>query len=453
MIGPKLRWLVLLVATAVVGPSLTNAGVAESSSPLIRIESRPMGSGPVLTGLDVLERENFARLAGKRVALLTHHAAIDRNGRHILDLMFHHPNVNLVTLFSPEHGLYGTVDTQTPDTLDTHTGLMVHSLYSERAGGQTKPFHPRQEDLKGLDVVVVDLQDIGARFYTYPAFMAYMMEECAKAGVEVIVLDRPNPIGGLYVDGPLADDDVVGDLTSYFKEPVAYGMTLGELARMFNEENKLGCKLTVVKMENWTRDMYFDQTGLRWVDPSPAIRDLDAALVYPGICILEPAISMGRGTTEPFHLFGAPFIDDPDEMVRVLNAAGMEGVRFERADYTPVNTRHIAAGQLCHGARMIVTDRRKFRPVPLGLYIMDYLQGKYGLDIVTGKDGKRALVFDVMRLRRFSGALVCARIHDHKSISKTLTLVTDDVARFLPIRARYLMYPESKTDGVPSSRN
>ena len=424
--------------------------------PLIAVKSRRLGSGPTLAGLDVLKREGFARLKGKQTALLTNHSAIDREGNHVLDLLMAAPDVKLVKLFSPEHGLYGNVDTHTGDTRDTATGLMVHSLYSTKPANPKKPQSPNPKDLEGLDVVVVDMQDIGARYYTYPAYMAYMMEECAPLGVEVMVLDRPNPIGGTYVDGPLTDDDMLGKATAYFKMPIAHGMTMGELAKMFNAENHIGCKLTVVPCENLTRDMYFDQTGLLWVDPSPSIQDLDAALVYPGVAIPESIVSMGRGTSEPFHVFGAPYIENPAEMVEQITSGGLAGVRLEVADFTPTGTLsrgHVGEGLLCRGARMTITDRKAFRPMELGVRMMAYLNDKYGSVMVAEREWSRTAKrsvptgrivprFDAIRFRGAGGAILSARLREGKPVRSTMEFIDSQVAAFMPVRAKYLIYPD-----------
>lgn len=408
---------------------------------LFPVVSKTQGEGPTLSGLDVLKRENFARLKGRRIAMLVNHSAIDREGRHILDLTRGNPNVQIVKLFSPEHGLYGDVDTKTPDFVDTRTQLMVHSLYRSTTDTTVKPHHPRPQDLDGLDLVLVDMQDIGARFYTYCGYMAFMMEECAKKNVEVMVLDRPNPIGGLYVDGPLPDEDQVGGVTCYFPMPVAHGMTMGELARMFNEENKIGCRLTVVQMEKWARSMFWDETGLRWVNPSPNIQDLDAAIAYPGIGMTERLVSMGRGTTEPFHIFGTPWIQDNNRMCDELNAAGMAGVRLEPVEFTPTGTLargHIGENKLCRGARIVITDRKAFRPLELGLRVMDWLHRNHGKPA-----GGAPPAYDVAILRTSASAITVLRIREGRKISETLEFVKQQVRRFEQTRKKYLLYPDT----------
>jgi uncharacterized protein YbbC (DUF1343 family) len=429
-----------------------------AKEPLIKVDSHPMGDGPVLTGLDVMKREQFSSLKGKTVALLTNHSAIDRDGNHVLDLMMNQPNVNIVKLFSPEHGLYGNVDTKTPDVKDPATGLMVHSLYSTKPDNPKKPHHPRAATLEGVDAVIVDLQDIGARYYTYCSYMGYMMEVCAKLGIEVIVLDRPNPVGGVYVDGPIMDEDLEGMVTGYFRMPIAHGMTMGELARMFNTEKKIDCKLTVVPCEGWKRDMFFDETGLRWVNPSPNIQDLDAALVYTGIAIPESIVSMGRGTDEPFHIFGAPYFEDSQKLVDELTTGGLPGIRLEAADFTPTGTLsrdHVGEGRVCHGARMHITDRKTMRPVLLGVRLMDYLQRHHGTEMIDEMKwnaaakkslptGKKVPRIDLMKLRGASSAILCARIREGKSLDDTMKFIDEQVAGFMPMRAKYLLYPSEK---------
>lgn len=419
---------------------------ADRSAPtdtVMQVQSRPIGDGPTLSGLDVLKRDGFRILKGKRIALLTNISAIDREGSHILDLLLQEPEVKLVTLFSPEHGLYGNLDTKVADFQDTATGLMVRSLYSSKRTTGTLPFKPSPEDLKGLDAVVIDMQDIGARYYTYISYMGKMMEELAVAGVEAIVLDRPNPIGGIYVDGPEQDPDLIGGITSYFPMPIAHGMTMGELAKMFNTENRINCKLTVVPLENWTRDMFFDETGLRWVNPSPNIQDLEAALVYPGIAIPEAILSMGRGTGEPFHVFGSPIIENPEELVKTVMASGLKGARLEVADFVPSGTLaryHHGEGRVCKGARIHITNREEFRAFHLGLAVMDYMYSKYGQK--TNASGTP--VWPIWRVRGAAASWVLARIVERKPIAETLKAVDAQVARFMPMRAKYLMYPESQ---------
>jgi uncharacterized protein YbbC (DUF1343 family) len=276
----------------------------------------------VLTGIDVLERDGFKQLQGLRVGLVTNHTGRDREGQQTIDALHKAPGVSLVALFSPEHGIRVS-PMRGVGFQDEQTGLPIHSLYGESR-------RPRPEQLKELGAIVYDIQDIGARFYTYISTLGYVMEEAAKAHVPVFVLDRPNPIGGLDVEGPLADADKLS-FTGYHSIPVRHGMTVGELARLYNQERKLGCDLRVIKMEGWRRGMWFDATNLTWVNPSPNMRSLTEATLYTGIGLLETTnVSVGRGTDTPFELVGAPWIDGPG-LAAYLNGRQIPGARFVSA--------------------------------------------------------------------------------------------------------------------------
>lgn len=324
---------------------------------------------PVLTGLDVLERDGFASLRGKRVGLITNQTGIDREGRRNVDVM-RKAGVNLVALFSPEHGLFGREDHPgIPDDVDPATGLKVYSLYGDAV-------RPTPESLKGLDALVFDIADVGVRFYTYKTTMAYGLEAAAKAGIEYMVLDRPNPIGGVRVEGPTLDAPNVS-FTGYFAgEPVRHGMTLGELARMFDGEGRLAAKLTVVPLEGWRRKDWFDDTGLPWVNPSPNMRSLKAAILYPGLCMLEFARnpSVGRGTDDPFEQVGADWIDGI-RLAKELNARGLPGLRFYPVWFTPTegNFKGVRLG----GVRVEITDRDRVESVRTGIEIAATLQRLY----------------------------------------------------------------------------
>ena len=256
-----------------------------------------------------------------------------------------------------------------PSSRDERTGLPIHSLY-----GATR--RPTAAMLDGLDMIVVDLQDIGARFYTFPATIAYVLEEAARRTIGVLVLDRPNPIDGFDVEGPSQDAAAIG-FNGYLPMPIRHGMTLGELARLFNGEKALGADIAVVSMKNWRRDDWFDDTGLAWANPSPNMRNMAAATVYPGIGALEGTnISVGRGTDTPFEQIGAPWIDGP-ALAAALNAAGQPGVRFYPVTFTPAAGSKLA-GEACHGVFVIVTDRDRLRPVEVGLEIASALSRLYG---------------------------------------------------------------------------
>ncbi|MCH2252925.1 MAG: DUF1343 domain-containing protein [Vicinamibacterales bacterium] len=338
---------------------------------------------PVWTGLDVLREAGFEPLVGARVGLVTNQTGRARDGATTIDLLAAAPGVELVALFSPEHGIRGVMDGPVSSSRDTRTGLPIHSLY-----GDTR--RPTAEMLQGLDTLVVDLQDVGARFYTYATTMAYLLEAAAARGLRVMVLDRPNPIGGVDVEGPILDESSTG-FTGYFPSPVRHGLTLGELARLFNTERGIGAELEVVAMRGWQRETWFDQTGLRWVDPSPNMRNLHQALLYPGIGAIEGSnLSVGRGTDTPFEQIGAPWIDGP-ELARELNTRRLPGVRVYPLRFSPSSSRF--AGELCEGVFFIVTDRDAVRPVRLGLEVAAALYRLYGdqfdLDAVARLLGSR----------------------------------------------------------------
>src|ERR1044072_9104086 len=252
--------------------------------------------------MHVLELDNFKPLAGMRIVLVTNHTGRNREGRQTIDVLNKAPGVKLVALFSPEHGTRGLADDKVSDTVDEKTGLPIYSLY-----GETR--RPRPEQLKHLDALVYDIQDVGARFYTYISTLGYALEEAAKAKLPVYVLDRPNPIGGVDVEGPIADADKL-PVTAYHQLPLPHGMTVGELARLFNQQRKIGYDLRVIRMENWRRGMWLDATGQTWVNPSPNMRSLTEATLYPRVGLLEMTnVWVGRGTDTPFELVGAPWLD------------------------------------------------------------------------------------------------------------------------------------------------
>jgi len=327
-------------------------------------------SAEVLNGIDVLERDGFKQLQGLRVGLITNHTGRDRAGRQTIDVLRGAPGVKLTALFSPEHGIRGQADEKVSDTVDEKTGLPVFSLY-----GETR--RPRPEQLKNLDALVYDIQDVGARFYTYISTLGYALEEAAKARIPVFVLDRPNPIGGMDVEGPVADADKLS-FTAYHTIPVRHGMTVGELALLYNEQRKLGCDLRVVKMENWRRAMWFDATGQVWVNPSPNMRSLTEATLYTGVGLLETTnLSVGRGTDTPFELVGAPWLDG-QKLAAYLNGRALAGVRFVPARFTPRAS--VFKDQECGGVNIVVTDRALFRPVRAGLEMAVALRRLYPQD-------------------------------------------------------------------------
>jgi uncharacterized protein YbbC (DUF1343 family)/CubicO group peptidase (beta-lactamase class C family) len=325
------------------------------------------GSTKVLTGIDVLERDNFKQLAGMRIGLITNHTGRDREGRQTIDVLNKAQGVKLVALFSPEHGIRGIADEKVSDSKDEATGLPIYSLY-----GETR--RPKPEQLKDLDALVFDIQDVGVRFYTYISTLGYILEEAAKVKLPVVVLDRPNPIGGVDVDGPIADGDKLSFI-SYHTIPTRHGLTIGELAQLFNRQRNIGADVRVIKLEGWQRSMWFDETNLTWVNPSPNMRSLTEATLYPGVGLLETTnVSVGRGTDTPFEIVGAPWMQG-DKLADLLNQRGLEGVRFVPVRFTP--NASVFKGEQCGGVNIVVTDRAAFRPLLTGIEIALALRKLY----------------------------------------------------------------------------
>ncbi len=325
----------------------------------------PKQNAIVLNGIDVLEKSNFKELSGLKVGLVTNHTGRDRAGTQTIDILKAAQNVQLVSLFSPEHGIRGQLDQEKiNDSVDEKTGLPIYSLY-----GETR--RPKPEQLQNLDAIIFDIQDVGTRFYTYISTLRNVMEEAAKAKVKVIVLDRPNPINGVDVEGGLADEDKLNFIAAH-TIPVRHGMTVGEIAQMMNSERKIGVNLTVIKIENWTRSMWLDETNQTWINPSPNMRSLTEATLYPGIGLLEMTnLSVGRGTDTPFEVIGAPWLDG-QKLALFLNQKNIGGVRFVPTKYKP--NASVYKDQDCGGINIIIIDREKFKPVRVGLEIASALR-------------------------------------------------------------------------------
>jgi uncharacterized protein YbbC (DUF1343 family) len=320
-----------------------------------------------LAGIDVLESQNFAPLKGKRIGLITNQTGVDSQGRRTIDVLKSAPDVHLVALFSPEHGIQGRADSAVGNATDQTTGLSIYSLY-----GSTR--RPTPEMLAGLDALLFDIQDAGVRFYTFTTTMGYAMEEAAKAHVAFYVLDRPNPLGGEIIEGPVLDPDKLS-FVGYFPMPVRYAMTMGELAQMFNSENKIGADLHVVGLKNWRRSEAYNEAGLPWISPSPNLRSLTEAFLYPGIEILQAGgVSVGRGTDTPFEILGAPWIDGK-KFAAELTRRKIAGVEFSAAEFTP--TQDLYAGQLCQGVRIRIALNGELRSMRMGMEIADALHRMY----------------------------------------------------------------------------
>jgi uncharacterized protein YbbC (DUF1343 family)/CubicO group peptidase (beta-lactamase class C family) len=317
-------------------------------------------SPPVLLGIDVLERDGFAQLKGRRVGLITNHTGLNSKGERTVDLLHKAEGVELVAIFSPEHGLQGKLDvSHIADTHDEATRLPVHSLY-----GETRK--PDANRLAGIDTLVFDIQDIGCRFYTYISTMGLALEAAAEHKLKFVVLDRPNPLGGEICEGPVLDADKKS-FVGHHEIPVRHGMTIGELAEMFAKENKLDVELEIIEVENWRRDQYWDATSLVWTNPSPNMRSLTEAVLYPGVGLLETTnVSVGRGTDTPFEVVGAPWIDGV-KLARHLNEQRLPGVMFVPIRFTPNASKF--ENEACEGVNVIVTDREDFRSVPVGFAI------------------------------------------------------------------------------------
>jgi len=374
----------------------------------------------VLTGIDVLEAENFQSLTGRRVGLITNHSGLDAAGRRTIDLLDHAPGVKLVAVFSPEHGLLGKADEKVASTNDPQTGLPVYSLYGDT-------LRPTDQMLEGIDALVFDIQDAGVRFYTYTTTLGYTLEAAAKKGIDYYVLDRPDPIGGFLVEGPVLDPDL-RSFVAYFALPVRHGMTEGELAEMFDGEEHLGAKLHVIKMQGWRRTDWYDETGLPWIDPSPNLRNLTEETLYPGLGMVEGAnISVGRGTDTPFEVLGAPWIDSK-KLAETLNARRIQGVRFMAADFTPRESRF--AGEVCHGIQIQLLDRRALDAPELGAELASALYRLFPNDFQLDKTlplvGSRRVLESIRK-----GEDPRRMAYDWEQ---------DELQEFRKLRAKYLLY-------------
>ena len=366
-----LRSRVATVAAAALSGGLNDRGttVERSDRTIVPNDRAERPGRTTLTGIDVLQAEGFARLTNKRVGLLTNHTGVSKTGKSTIDLLHEALGQGLVALFSPEHGIRGILDANVPSTKDDKTGLPIYSLY-----GDTQ--RPTDAMLQGIDTMVIDLQDVGVRFYTYQATMGLVMEEAAKRKIAVMVLDRPNPVNGWQIEGPALDEATTALIQYQKNMPVRHGMTMGELAKLFNAERKIGADLTVVPMSNWRRDDWFDDTGLGWINPSPNMRNLTQATLYPGIGAIEYSnISVGRGTDQPFEQLGAPWIDG-QALAAKLNARKLAGIRFYPVTFTPTSSKY--ANEKCQGVFMIVTNRGALAPVRTGLEIAAALSQLYG---------------------------------------------------------------------------
>jgi uncharacterized protein YbbC (DUF1343 family) len=347
----------------------------------------------VLSGLDVMQADDFAVLKGKKVGLITNHSGINAKGEHILDLMHDSPNVELVGIFTPEHGIRGEEDRHVDSDVDPRTGLPIHSLY-----GKTRK--PTDEMLEGVDVLVYDIQDIGARFYTYISTLGECMIAAGERGITIYVLDRPNPLGGTDFDGPIQDDDLVGNFTAFRPMPTTHGMTVGEIAQFFKQHHGIDCDLQVIQCKGWQRGVLFDETGLPWVNPSPNMRSVNEEIIYTMVAQTEANkdLSVGRGTDRPFEYLGAPWVDG-DALCAELRSRDLPGLWVMRTTFIPSGTDisgrknypYQFIDEVCEGVRFVVTDRKAVRPVEAGTHMLAALlkvhPERYSVDKLRGLVG------------------------------------------------------------------
>jgi uncharacterized protein YbbC (DUF1343 family)/CubicO group peptidase (beta-lactamase class C family) len=400
-------------------------GYNESMMAARRIAAR---NGEVKAGIDVLEEHGFADLHPDpshpvRIGLVTNHTGVDGHGRRTADVLAATPGLRIGAIFSPEHGISGKFDTtEIGDSTDPATGAPIFSVY----GNSDARRRPTAAQLAGVDAIVYDVQDAGVRFYTYESTLGYFLEAAAKAGMPIFVLDRPNPLGGAYVQGPIADAGSES-FVSYWRTPVRHGMTVGELARMFNTERAIGAKLTVIPLEGWMRGDWFDSTGGIWIDPSPNLRSLTEAVLYPGVGMIEGSnISVGRGTDTPFELVGAPWID-PAGLAKYLNERQISGVRFVPVRFTP--NASVYPNQECGGVNIVVTDRESLDAPEMGLEIAAALRHLYPEQFKVGEiDG-------LVRNRATLDALM--KGEDPQRIAEDWQ---DAISKFDLLRAKYLLY-------------
>jgi uncharacterized protein YbbC (DUF1343 family)/CubicO group peptidase (beta-lactamase class C family) len=400
-------------------------GYNESLMASRRIVAR---NGEVKNGIDVLEEHGFRELhtAGAspvRIGLVTNQTGVDSLGRRAIDVLAHAPGVQLAAIFSPEHGIFGSADTtDIQNSKDSATSVPIVSIY----GNTDAKRRPSPESIAALDAVIYDIQDVGVRFYTYETTLGYFLEAAAQAGKPIIVLDRPNPITGASIYGPVADPGRES-FVSYWQTPIQHGMTIGELAKMLNSERAIRANLTVVPMQGWMRGDWFDSTGQLWINPSPNMRSLTEAILYPGIGMIEATnISVGRGTGTPFELVGAPWIV-PLDLARYLNAREIGGVRFVPVNFTPDASMY--AGEKCGGVNIVLTDRNAVDGPELGLEIASALQKLYPAQFkLTGLDA-------LMVSKSSFDALTSGE--DPRRIAESWREAQE---RFYAIRARYLLY-------------
>ncbi len=397
----------------------TGLGLYSDEAILIKQEN----GRKVASGLELLLEDPESRLKGKRIGLIVNHSSINSERKHSIDLLY--PKFNVVKLFAPEHGIRGEKDDFIKDNLDPGTKLPVISLYT----GKKKA--PSDSDLRDVDILIFDMQEIGVRYYTYATTLILCMKAAKSANRPILVLDRPNMAGRLGVFGPVLDREFLGGFAGYYPVPMSHGLTIGELAVLCNSEFSIGADLKVVQMRNYRHDLFYDETGLPWVNPSPNIREADAAIAYHLIGSLETLdMSVGRGTAAPFLLYGSPHFNG-ESLVKGLEAAGLPGLKFEKAVFTPKG--HTYSGRQCQGFRMVITDRKKIDPM---------------LTLLTVA---RQIYLHLPEKNRYAGWMrACRGVGSRKLFmdiangvpnEKLIAGLTSGNMNFIGIRKKYLLYP------------
>ncbi|XYU17695.1 exo-beta-N-acetylmuramidase NamZ family protein [Bacillus pumilus] len=409
----------LILASILIMSTLTAASPANQE----RTDTKGKKAA-VKTGIETLLSGNLSWLKGKRVGLITNPTGIDANMKNSVDLLFEHPSIKLTALYGPEHGVRG--DAQAGEGVESYTdektGLPVYSLY-----GKTRK--PTPDMLKNVDVLLFDIQDVGARYYTYIYTMAYAMEAAKENNIPFVVLDRPNPIGGLKVEGPVLEPEHAS-FVGLYPIPLRHGMTTGELAKFFNKEFHINADVTVIKMKNWKRSMTFDDTKLPFVLPSPNMPTVDSTFVYPATGLIEGTnVSEGRGTTKPFELIGAPYINS-SELADYLNQLKLKGVQFRPVSFTPTFSKH--AGKLSHGVQLYVTDRSSFEAVKTGLSIIKAIHDLYPKDFQFLQTGS----FDKL----IGNGWIKEEINQGTSVKHIMKRYHHDLKSFEKKRKKYLIY-------------
>ncbi|SFA95827.1 Uncharacterized conserved protein YbbC, DUF1343 family [Lentibacillus halodurans] len=428
------KWMVMLVSGILM---LTTLSAVMAHSP-------GKGHGPpdhvppghdqdLRLGVDVLLEDELDLIDGKNVGLITNPTGVNQDLNSIVDMLHNHDDVNLVSLYGPEHGVRGSAQAgeYVEFYMDEQTGLPVYSLY-----GETRK--PTPEMLEDVDTLLFDIQDVGTRFYTYIYTMAYAMEAATENDIEFVVLDRPNPVGGEKVEGPVLNPDY-SSFVGMYPIPLRHGMTVGELAKLFNNEFDIGADLEVVEMQGWDRSMTYDDTGLEFVMPSPNMPTLDTALVYPGAALIEGTnVSEGRGTTKPFELIGAPFMNST-ELAANLNDQGLEGVAFRAASFTPQFSKH--SGELSHGIEIHVTDMESYEPIRTGVSIVKTIHDMYPEDFAFREENSQGVsFFDNL----IGNGWVREKIEEGASVEEIVNTWQPELDEFKQTREDYLLYDGGK---------